>query len=205
MKKLSNISLTILFSICTFLVIAFLTFFNPHFIIHEMEKYHYYEHVIDKMNFCLESSNIEYHYLENDLKNDIKKYVKSRYKDYYIGNKIDSVEYSESIYLEHVKFDNWFKDNHIHELTYILFITILMLVIVTGSIFIKTKKIHNIDKIMFFSSILLIISFGLIKIFLNINNDFIYHAIIDSSYYILGVGIVFLEVSIFKKIKNHFD
>lgn len=204
MKKLSNLILIILFSLCGSLVILFLTFFNPHFILHEITKYNYYEKINVKLVEELETLEIDYIIDSKILNNDIEKYVKSRYKKYYIGNKIKSSCDTEKVYLKYVKFDGFFEKNKIHEITYILFVTLLVLIIITGSLFNKTKKYHNLNIILLMSSIIMILLYGVFSIFIKIDNDFIYQAIVDSNHYLLGISVVILEISLFKIIKDHF-
>lgn len=203
MEKLNNLILIVLFSICGCLVVSFFTFFNPHFILHEIKKYNYYESINDELTEYLNGLKVEYKYQKKDLNYDIEKYVKSRYKKYYIGNKIESSYDTEDIYLRYVKFDSFFEKYQINKLTYIIFVVILVLIILTGSIFNKTKKHHNLNIILFSSSIVMVIIYGISYIIFNVNNEFIYNAILDSLHYLLAFGIVLFEISLFKITKNH--
>lgn len=204
MQKLNNVILIILFSLCGYLVVSFFTFFNPHFMLHEITKYNYYEKANDELIKNLKELEIEYTINKNDLKYDIEKYVKSRYKNYYIGNKIESTYDTEDTYLKYVKFDGLFDKYQINKVTYILFASVLVLIIFTGSVFNKTKNNHNLNFVLFISSIVMIILYGISYVLFDVDNEFINCTIIDSLHYLLGLSVILLEISLFKIVKSHF-
>ncbi len=197
----NNLVPLIMFFITSILSLICLTIFNSRFMLHEMDKYDYYDKTYKSLCNYLENNSIEYDLKQSDLENDIKKYVKNRYKEYFIHNKIESSTNTDSIYLDYVKFKNILKKYNMHLIIYIVFFITILLVIITGNLFIKTKDKHDIKTIFLYSSILLIIAYGIIYFTFNVNNDFLNYVVNDAIHYILGYAIILLDIVFIIKLK----
>lgn len=198
----NNILLIILFSITAFLSMVCLTLFNTNFVLHKMEEFDYYDIQYNSLTNYLKSNSIEFKINKSDLKNDIEEYVKSRYSKYYIHNKIEASTNTDNIYLDYVKFNNILEKYNANLIIYISFIVTILLVILTGSIFIRTKKKHNINLILSISSIILIVIYGIIYLLFNTNNEFFNYIVNESLHYLLGLSVILLDLVFLKKIRK---
>lgn len=210
--KIINILEGILLAITIYLIIICITLVNSHFIIHVLDINNYYDIIYNNIKNDMSNydSNLTYNLDIKFIREDVKDYVKSYYSDnIYINriivNDIDIIPNEISdIYNNNIKFNKIIKNVRFkHDIIYL--ITIIM-VILTGIIFIKTKYKHNIKFIMFISGIILIIMYGISYCLLNINIDIINKIFIKSFHYILAIGILLFEYYIFdyfmKKLNN---
>ena len=198
----NNILIIILFSITAFLSMVCLTLFNTNFVLHKMEEFEYYDIQYNSLTNYLKSNSIEFKINKSDLKNDIEEYVKSRYSKYYIHNKIEASTNTDNIYLDYVKFNNILEKYNANLIIYISFIVTILLVILTGSIFIRTKKKHNINLILSISSIILIVIYGIIYLLFNTNNEFFNYIVNESLHYLLGLSVILLDLVFLNKIRK---
>lgn len=195
----NNIVLTFLFTISCFFSIMCLTLFNTNFVLKKMEKFDYYEKQYISLTNYLNSNSIEYKLKKSDFKYDIEKYVKSRYSKYYIHNKIESSTNTDNIYLDYVKFNNILEKYNANLIIYISFMMTILLVIVTGNIFIRTKGKHNLDLIFIYSSITLILIYGGLYLLFSTNNEFLGFLVNESLHYLLGISVIMLDIVFIKK------
>lgn len=198
----NNILLIILFSITAFLSMVCLTLFNTNFVLHKMEEFDYYDIQYNSLTNYLKSNSIEFKINKSDLKNDIEEYVKSRYSKYYIHNKIEASTNTDNIYLDYVKFNNILEKYNANLIIYISFIVTILLVILTGSIFIRTKKKHNLNFIFLISSLLLIVIYGIVYLLFSTNNEFFNYIVNESLHYLLGLSVVLLDLVFLNKIRK---
>ena len=82
------------------------------------------------------------------------------------------------------------------------FLITIVVVIIIGSLFIKTKGIHSLDNIILISFPLLIIISGFVYIFISTDIDIINKVINSANDLLLGISIILFEIIIFKKIKT---
>lgn len=198
----NNILLIILFSITAFLSMVCLTLFNTNFVLHKMEEFDYYDIQYNSLTNYLKSNSIEFKINKSDLKNDIEEYVKSRYSKYYIHNKIEASTNTDNIYLDYVKFNNILEKYNANLIIYISFIVTILLVILTGSIFIRTKKKHNLNFIFLISSLILIVIYGIIYLLFSTNNEFFNYIVNESLHYLLGLSVILLDLVFLNKIRK---
>lgn len=198
----NNILLIILFSITAFLSMVCLTLFNTNFVLHKMEEFDYYDIQYNSLTNYLKSNSIEFKINKSDLKNDIEEYVKSRYSKYYIHNKIEASTNTDNIYLDYVKFNNILEKYNANLIIYISFIVTILLVILTGSIFIRTKKKHNLNFIFLISSLILIVIYGIVYLLFSTNNEFFNYIVNESLHYLLGLSVILLDLVFLNKIRK---
>lgn len=197
MKRfLINSILAIIFSICVVLSTVILVLFNDNFVLKEFDKYDYYK-VIEK--------NIEKRLPDNcyvsstALKEDLQVYIKSFYNEDKLNNaiKCNSDINLDKLYLEEVAF-NKFK---LYKYYYGIFFSVILVIFIVGSIFLKTKKIHDIDIIFIVSFFILTLVYGAIYLFVDFNNDILNQIINSANHYLLGFSIIILEIGLIKKFK----
>lgn len=198
----NNILIIILFSITAFLSMVCLTLFNTNFVLHKMEEFDYYDIQYNSLTNYLKSNSIEFKINKSDLKNDIEEYVKSRYSKYYIHNKIEASTNTDNIYLDYVKFNNILEKYNANLIIYISFIVTILLVILTGSIFIRTKKKHNLNFIFLISSLILIVIYGIVYLLFSTNNEFFNYIVNESLHYLLGLSVILLDLVFLNKIRK---
>ena len=75
----------------------------------------------------------------------------------------------------------------------------ILLVIVTGNIFIRTKGKHNLDLIFIYSSITLILIYGGLYLLFSTNNEFLGFLVNESLHYLLGISVIMLDIVFIKK------
>ena len=134
---------------------------------------------------------------KDKLIKDIKTYVKK-------GFNIDKVKVDNKcndLYKEHISIDIFNKIN-MRTVYYGTFLITIVVVIIIGSLFIKTKGIHSLDIIILISFPLLIIISGVIYIFISTDIDIINKVINSANDLLLGISIILFEIIIFKKIKT---
>lgn len=198
----NNIVLIVLFTISCFFSMMCLTLFNTNFVLYKMEEFNYYEKQYDSLTNYLNSNSIEYKIKKSDFKYDIEKYVKNRYSKYYIHNKIESSTNTDDIYLDYVKFNNVLEKYNVNLIIYVSFIITILLVIVTGNIFIRTKGRHNLNLIFSSSSIILIVIYGAFYLLFNTNNEFLEFLVNESLHYLLGISVIILDIVFIKRIRK---
>ena len=87
---------------------------------------------------------------------------------------------------------------------YVSFFINIILVVIVGSIFIKTRNKHNLENIFLISFPILILMYGAVYLFLDFD-IFIIDKVIDTAGYLfLAISIILFEIVIFKKIKTRF-
>ena len=177
-KNIINIFLGLLFSITFLFAVFSLTVLNKNFIYMVFNKVGYYE----KINKRLEYLNVD----EEQINKDLKKYVKSHYRNENFNVKNLNDE-ANSQYNSIIKFDNYF-------------ITI-SLIIITGIVFNKTKNKHDLFKIIFINFIFCIVFYGILKVFLDIDNEILNNIKITFSQYYLAISIILFEIFYLRKLK----
>lgn len=193
-KHLINSILAILFSIALVLSISCLTLLNDNFIIKVMDSNNYYSEVYKSIRV---DKNYNCEVDKDKLIKDIKTYVKK-------GFNIDKVKVDNKcndLYKEHISIDIFNKIN-MRTVYYGTFLITIVVVIIIGSLFIKTKGIHSLDNIILISFPLLIIISGIVYIFISTDIDIINKVINSANDLLLGISIILFEIIIFKKIKT---
>ncbi|MCH5167757.1 MAG: hypothetical protein J1F35_07735 [Erysipelotrichales bacterium] len=200
-RRIISIALGILFSVSFLATVFSLTTLSKNFVKMVMKKNNYYEIVSEKIN----DNDFNIIIDKSDIKKDIDKYINSRYKNTYIKvpSNIDNKEFRD-VYNKYIKFDDFFIDCDIYMIISFIYIVDIILIILTGILFNKTKNIHNINTVVLTNFIMSIIIFGLIKVYLNIDNFIINEVIKTFNNYYLGASIILLEMLILKKIKTKF-
>ena len=177
MKKISSYLYALLLSITAVFSLFSLTVLSKNFVLKVIDKSNY-------INIINESTGVS----KKDIKKDLNKYVTNKYQ---------KLNLKDKEYAKYINFMNIDKN-----ITYIIYLITILLIIVTGNIFNKTKKKHDIKSILLITSIMLIIIYGLIYILFN--SSFILNKIVytfDS--YILFIAVLFLMISIFSRILSH--
>lgn len=193
-KHLINSILAILFSIALVLSISCLTLLNDNFIIKVMDSNNYYSEVYKSIRV---DKNYKCEVDKDKLIKDIKTYVKK-------GFNIDKVKVDNKcndLYKEHISIDIFNKIN-MRTVYYGTFLITIVVVIIIGSLFIKTKGIHSLDNIILISFPLLIVISGIVYIFISTDIDIINKVINSANDLLLGISIILFEIIIFKKIKT---
>ena len=198
MKKfLINSGLSVLFTLAIVSSLLCLTVLNDNFVIKVLKNNEYYSDVYKDINVRLKSDKISCNIDKKSIENDINKYVKSYYR-------IDKVKINndcKDIYKEYIRVSSIDKFN-MKMVYYITFIITIILVIIVGSIFIRTGNVHNLDNIVMMSSILMILIYGGIYIFVDTNIDIVNKVIDSANHLMLAVAIILFEIIVFKKIKS---
>ena len=104
MKHILNISESILLSISIFLIVFSLTLLNKNYIKFELNRYNYYDKVVNEINNEYGSTVVYY----NDVKEDINNYVDSYYADKNYTSRTNNED--NTIYNNHIKFIGPFKN-----------------------------------------------------------------------------------------------
>lgn len=193
-KHLINSILAILFSIALVLSISCLTLLNDNFIIKVMDSNNYYSEVYKSIRV---DKNYNCEVDKDKLIKDIKTYVKK-------GFNIDKVKVDNKcndLYKEHISIDI-FNNINMRTVYYGTFLITIVVVIIIGSLFIKTKGIHSLDNIILISFPLLIVISGIVYIFISTDIDIINKVINSANDLLLGISIILFEIIIFKKIKT---
>lgn len=198
-KRIINIFICLLFSL-TFLITVFtLTALSKNFVKMVVRKTNYYDIVIKEVNKNKYGIKIDKSYIKKDLNN----YIKSRYKNTYIvlPDGIDNKKFREE-YNRIIKFDNILTNYDITSIIYLIYFVDIILIIITGIILNKTKGKHDLNNILIFNFIISILIYGIIKIFISVDNFIINEVIKMFNYYYLGIAIILFELSIINKIKT---
>lgn len=177
MKKISSYLYALLLSITVVFSLFSLTVLSKNFVLKVIDKSNY-------INIINESTGVS----KKDIKKDLNKYVTNKYQ---------KLNLKDKEYAKYINFMNIDKN-----IAYIIYLITILLIIVTGNIFNKTKKKHDIKSILLITSIMLIIIYGLIYILFN--SSFILNKIVytfDS--YILFIAVLFLMISIFSRVFSH--
>lgn len=177
MKKISSYLYALLLSITVVFSLFSLTFLSKNFVLKVIDKSNY-------INIINESTGVS----KKDIKKDLNKYVTNKYQ---------KLNLKDKEYAKYINFMNIDKN-----ITYIIYLITILLIIVTGNIFNKTKKKHDIKSILLITSIMLIIIYGLIYILFN--RTFILNKIVYTfDHYILFIAVLFLMISIFSRVFSH--
>lgn len=192
--------LLVLAIFCSWLILVLL---NENFIIKEMSKNNYYDIVYDNIMRELES---EYSYAscsidKSVLESDINKYVKDHFSMKNIQNaiKCDRDIDLDKLYENHIMF-KILKNKNTKVIYYLLCLITLVIIMIVGTIFIKTQKKHAISMIIFISSILLLGVYGILYLFVDLSNDMLNSIFVSANHYLLALAVLFLEISIIKKL-----
>ena len=177
MKKISSYLYAFLLSITVVFSLFSLTVLSKNFVLKVIDKSNY-------INIINESTGVS----KKEIKKDLNKYITNKYQKLNLKDK----EYNK--YINFMNIDK--------NITYIIYLITILLIIVTGNIFNKTKKKHDIKSILLITSIMLIIIYGLIYILFN--RTFILNEIVYTfDHYILFIAVLFLMISIFSRILSH--
>lgn len=177
MKKISSYLYALLLSITVIFSLFSLTVLSKNFVLKVIDKSNY-------INIINESTSVS----KKDIKKDL---------NIYVTNKYQKLNLKDKEYAKYINFMNIDKN-----ITYIIYLITILLIIVTGNIFNKTKKKHDIKSILLITSIMLIIIYGLIYILFN--SSFILNEIVYTfDHYILFIAVLFLMISIFSKVFSH--
>ena len=175
MKKGYNFLLAVIFSL-TIIVSSFsLTVMSKRLQLKAVNK----SEVINKIS-------IETKVDKDIIKKDLKDYINSKYK---------AVDYENKKYEKNI---NFFL---INDYKNIIYIVTIILVIVTGYLFNKTKKIHNIYTILLITSFFLVVFYGTIYITIDVNLIFNYLLNIYL-HFVLLIADIFFILGIVNKHKN---
>lgn len=177
MKRISSYLYALLLSITVIFSLFSLTVLSKNFVLKVIDKNNY----IKVIN---ESTGVS----KKEIKKDLNKYITNKYQKLNLKDK----EYNK--YINFMNIDK--------NITYFIYLITILLIIITGNIFNKTKKKHDIKSILLISSIILIIVYGLIYILFN--SSFILNEIVYTfNHYILFIAVLFLMISIFSKMLSH--
>lgn len=177
MKRISSYLYAFLLSITVIFSLFSLTVLSKNFVLKVIDKSNY-------INIINESTGVS----KKEIKKDLNKYITNKYQKLNLKDK----EYNK--YINFMNIDK--------NITYIIYLITILLIIVTGNIFNKTKKKHDIKSILLITSIMLIIIYGLIYILFN--RTFILNKIVYTfDHYILFIAVLFLMISIFSRILSH--
>ena len=191
-KNIINIFLGLLFLIFFLFAVFSLTVLNKNFIYMVFNKVGYYE----KINKRLEYLNVD----EEQINKDLKKYVKSHYRNENFNVKNLNDE-ANSQYNSIIKFDNYFSKVDITLIIEFIYIITISLIIITGIVFNKTKNKHDLFKIIFINFIFCIVFYGILKVFLDIDNEILNNIKITFSQYYLAISIILFEIFYLRKLK----
>lgn len=177
MKKISSYLYAFLLSITVVFSLFSLTVLSKNFVLKVIDKSNY-------INIINESTGVS----KKEIKKDLNKYITNKYQKLNLKDK----EYNK--YINFMNIDK--------NITYIIYLITILLIIVTGNIFNKTKKKHDKKSILLITSIMLIIIYGLIYILFN--RTFILNEIVYTfDHYILFIAVLFLMISIFSRMLSH--
>lgn len=191
-KQVINIVISILFSITLILTIISLTLLNKNFIMRVLVSKDYVHKITENINEDIKDLDADYVVLESDVEDYLKSYVKSRYK----YEKKDYKNVASDIINEHILFMG---NRNYRKYSYIIYVVTLVSIIITGNIFLKSKKRHDLASIFIYSFCLLVIVYGIIYFKID-NMGYIIKDIMDvENHIILGAGIILLEIGVYKK------
>lgn len=208
MKKwLINSGLSILFSIVVVLSVFCVTLLNDNFVIRVLNNKNYYDEVYKDITVYLNKNYQEYNCSidKSVLIKDIKTYFKKDFDIKKIDNNIVCLEGidTKSVYYDFISID-YFNNKNMKMVYYVTFGITILLVILIGSLFIKTKSSHDIFSIFIISFIPLVLTYGLSYIFVDFNNEILNHIFNVANHYLLGISIILFEIGLFKKIRSRF-
>ena len=186
MKIFINIINSLLLSIAIFICVISFTLLNKYYLIHEYEKYNYYQVSIDYITEHIDNVEIDI----NKLKKDINDYIKNYFKDKNYSSELD-----RDIYNQAIRRIGPYNDLRLYRDLFDLFA--IVFVIITGIVLNKCKKKHNINVIFILSGITgIIVSF---IIYINIKYDYMINNILIDYYKMyLGVNILLLIYPLYK-------
>lgn len=192
-KQVVNVSISILFSITIVLTIVSLTVLNDRFVMKVLDHNNYIFVIQEKINEDFKKNNIDRVIEKEEVKGYVKAYVKSRYK-YEEKNYSSAME--SKIINEHILFMGN-KDYKFY--SYIIYLLTLISIIITGNVFLKSKKYHDLANVYIYSFFILVFIYGIG--YFNVDKfTLIVKEIVDLlNHIILGVGIVLLEIGLIKK------
>lgn len=199
-KVIINLGASILLTVTIILSIISLTLFNSRFMIKVVEHYQVSTSVITNFENRTNQSGVCVTIEKDKVKKDLEKYIKSGYQE--PNFKVNSNKAINKIYNEEI---NLFKiDFSYKKIRYVVDIVTIIFVIITGNVFLKSKKYHNIYSIFIITSILLIAVFGYNVIYMDGYFEILNKALNIINHIILASAIVLLEVSLWNKIKSRF-
>lgn len=171
MKLVKHILLSFLLSITIFISLLSIVLFNTNFLKKTLREENYYK---DNISF------------KNDLEGYINKRFSNKYQFKDINNK---------------KEDKIFSLKYLHISIYIIYFINLLLIIVTGTIFNKTKNSHNLSTIAIISFIFLLIIYGILYLY---NYKYIFFRTIIPHFlkYLLVIDILVLMWGVYSKMKK---
>ena len=207
MRRVINILLSFLFSITLFVTMFSFTVLNKNFIYRNFKNYDYYNKVyINIKNDIKEyDKKLKYELSKKDVENDIKTYVKKRYDNTYFVNKIETDNNGEKlrdIYNKNIRFNNYFINKGYPLYITIIYFVNILLIIITGIVFKKTRYKHDLFKIMVYSFIFSIIFYISSRLMIDLKNELLSLILYNALKIYLGVNIILFEFSIFKKYKK---
>jgi len=188
--KRYNLLLSILLSITTVFLIISLFLFNGRFI----KKVLFKNNIVDVVYKNIDNEIDEEFSLDKDLLEiDIIRYIDNGYFLNVKGKIISNGDNKyEDIYSKNIKL---FDEYNIFKLKSVFYILTFIFIIITGVLFILTKRKHNIDFILLISGIIDIIIYGVIFIFNNFSSSEL--IIVNTLLHILlAIGVLFLVSSL---------
>lgn len=175
MKKTYNFILAVIFSL-TIIVSSFsLTVMSKRLQLKTIKK----NEIINEM---YDETKVD----KDIIKKDLQDYINSNYKKTTYENK----KYEKNI--------NFFLVSNYKRIIYVITI---ILIVITGCLFNKTKKKHNLYSIVFITSLILVVFYGVTYITININIVFNYLLNIYL-HFILIVADLFFILGVVNKLKN---
>ena len=184
--------MSFLFSITLVLTIISLTVLNKNFVMKVIKDKGYVEVITSTINDEIIKEEKNYVISKENVESYLKEYVKSRYvyevKDY--GNEASDIINKHILFMGNKNYKKYI---------YIIYIGTLLSIIITGNIFLKSKRFHDLESIYIYSFIFMLFIYG--SIYFNLDNmNYIVCEIMNVlNHIILGAGIILLEIGVYKK------
>lgn len=184
-RRVINILLSFLFSLTFILSLISLTLLNDNFVMMAIKSKGIISKVKNDINKELESNGYSYRIDDGTTEERINLYVEKRY-----SYKEDDITEEDKIINKHIFFMD--KKNY-HMISYGIYILTLIMIFITGNIFIKSKRLHDLGYIFLISAGTFICLYGII--YFNLDNfNFILKDILDVfNHFILGSAILLGE------------
>ncbi|MDE5630999.1 MAG: hypothetical protein K2I70_05305 [Bacilli bacterium] len=191
-KKIVNVVISILFSVTLVLTIVSLTVLNKNFIMRVVKNKGYVLEITNNINEDLMRENIDYQVKISDVEEYLNTYVKSRYK--YEKKKYESI--ASDVINEHILFMG---NRNYKMYSYIIYLITLISIVITGNVFLKSKRVHDLASIFILSFFELLIIYGMIYFKIDRLGYIIKDIVNILNHIRLGTGIILLEIGVYKK------
>lgn len=190
MKKfLVSLILSILFVITIIFSLISLTVLNDHYITFIFSKNDIYNDIAKEIVKDYEEHNISKDFDSDEVKNDLECYISKRYDKSKLSLK------KNDIYYDHITF---MKEIDMKKVSYFIYSITLLFIIITGTIFVHSKRYHHLDLIYLISSVLIFIISGYIYVMIDLNNNIFNIVLKTTNHVLLGVGVFIFELVFLK-------